>query len=86
MAYKDVNIGVGVGWSRADPSAMIRDRAAFEQELEEKSPPEGKAASPVAGYLFFPRPRGKVKNAAIELTYYDGASHWTLRLKTPANP
>ena len=86
--YRDTSVGVAVGWSGASagPAAIYRDRAAIQQELEEKALPEGKAASPVAGYLFFPRPRGKTKNAAIELTYYDGANHWTLRLKTPANP
>jgi hypothetical protein len=82
--YSDTSVGVGVGWSgAADRAAMDRDRTAIEQELEEKSLPEGKAASPVAGYLFFPRPRGKNKNPALELIYYGGGGHLTLRLKNP---
>jgi hypothetical protein len=86
--YSDTSVGVGVGWSggTADRAAIDRDRAAIEQELQEKSLPEGKATSPVAGYLFFPRPRGKAKNATLELTYSGGGGHLTLRLKTPANP
>jgi hypothetical protein len=86
-SYSDTSVGVGVGWSgTANRAAMDRDRAVIEQELEEKSLPEVKATSPAAGYLFFPRPRGKAKNATLELTYSGGSGHLTLRLKTPANP
>ena len=86
-SYNDTSIGVGVGWSgTANRAAMDRDRAVVGQELEEKSLPEVKATSPVAGYLFFPRPRSKAKNATLELTYSGGGGHVTLRLKAPANP
>ena len=86
-SYSDTSVGVGVGWSgTANRAAMDRDRAVIEQEIEAKSLPEGKATSPVAGYLFFPRPRGKAKNATLELTYSGSSGHLTLRLKTPANP
>jgi len=85
--YSDTSVGVGVGWSgAADRAAIDRDRAAMQQQLDEKSLPDGKAASPVAGYLFFPKARGKAKNVTFELTYSGTGGRLTLRLKTPANP
>jgi hypothetical protein len=39
------------------------------QDLWEKSLPDGKTAHPVAGYLYFPKPHGKAKNAVWELRY-----------------
>lgn len=39
------------------------------QELWERSLPDGKTAQAVAGYLYFPKPSGKAKNAAWELRY-----------------
>jgi hypothetical protein len=74
VAYKDVGVGVCVGWSGLIRRHWSATELLFSRNWEEKSLPEGKAVSPVAGYLFFLRPRGKVKIAAIELTYYDGAS------------
>jgi hypothetical protein len=84
--YSDTSVGVGVGWSGADPAATDRDRAAIQQELEDESLPEGKATSAVAGYLYFPRPRGKAKNAAVELTYYGASSQLKLRLPSGVKP
>jgi hypothetical protein len=83
-SYHDTSVGVGVGWSGTAHQATVdRDHAVIQQELEEKSLPEARATTPVAGYLFFPRPRDKAKNAAFELTYSGGAGHVTLRLKNP---
>jgi len=39
------------------------------QDLWEKSLPDGKTLHPVAGYLYFPRPGRKAKDAAWELRY-----------------
>lgn len=39
------------------------------QDLWEKSLPDGKAVHAVAGYLYFPKPPKKAKNAAWELRY-----------------
>jgi len=36
--------------------------------------------------LYFPRPRGKAKNASMELTYYGATSQLKLRLPTPIKP
>jgi hypothetical protein len=39
------------------------------QDLWEKSLPDGKTVHPVAGYLYFPKPSRKAKNASWELRY-----------------
>ncbi|HLJ45579.1 MAG TPA: hypothetical protein VKU01_06210 [Bryobacteraceae bacterium] len=39
------------------------------QDLWSKSLPDGKTSQPVAGYLFFPKPSHKAKDAALELWY-----------------
>jgi hypothetical protein len=86
--YKETGVGVGVGRSGRppDPAAADRDRAAIQQELEDKSLPEGKVISSVAGYLYFPRPRGKAKNAAVELIYYGATNQLKLRFPVPVKP
>lgn len=86
--YSDTSVGVGVGRSGRppDPVATDRDRAAMQQELEGKSLSEGKATSAVAGYLYFPKPRGKAKNTAVELTYYGATGQLKLRIPVPFKP
>jgi len=42
---------------------------AISQDLWEKSLPDGKTVHPVAGYLYFPKPPRKAKNAVWELRY-----------------
>ena len=88
VVYTGGGVGVGVGKSGGPPdrSATDRDRAAIQEELEEKSLPEGRPTSAVAGYLYFPRPRGKAKNASMELTYYGATNQLKLRLPTPVKP
>ena len=39
------------------------------QDLWEKSLPDGKTVHAVAGYLYFPKPTKKAKDAAWELRY-----------------
>lgn len=64
--------GVGVGAPAAGGPApypkATRDPALLEQELWDKSLPEGKTSIAVAGYLFFPKSSGSKKN--VELTWY----------------
>jgi len=67
-----VGVGVGKSGGPPDPGVTDRDRAAMQQELEDKSLPEGKATSAVAGYLYFPKPRGKAKNAAVRIPLHSG--------------
>ena len=88
VVYTDTGVGVGVGrpGGPPDPAAADRDRAAIQQELEEKSLPEGKTTSAIAGYLYFPRPRGKAKNVSVELTYYVVTGQLKLRLPAPVKP
>jgi len=82
--YTEAGVGVGVGEPRPPgPAATDRDRSTMQQELEDKSLPEGKTAQAVAGYLYFPRPSGKAKTAAYELTYYGAAKQVKLRVPVP---
>ncbi len=67
--------GVGVGLGDQGPQmpragSTERDRVTVQQELEDKTLPEGKANHAVAGYLFFPKPSGKQKNALYEISYF----------------
>jgi hypothetical protein len=47
----------------------IQNANAISQELWEKSLPDGKTPHAVAGYLYFPKPDRKAKDAAWELRY-----------------
>jgi hypothetical protein len=81
--YTGAGVGVGVGNPGPpfpDPAAADRSRDAMEHVLEAKSLPEGPASSPVAGYLYFPKPRGKAATAPAELDYYGAADQIKLRL------
>jgi hypothetical protein len=60
-----------------------KDNAAFRQELEEKALPEGKTSQPVAGYLYFPKPTSKQKDANYQLSWYRIAGQVRLSLPAP---
>ena len=66
-------VGVGIGGSAPQPCPAYgcdhQTADAIAQDLWEKSLPDGRTAHPVAGYLYFPRPAQKQKNAAWELRY-----------------
>lgn len=84
--YTESGVGVGIGASGAPPpdphpASTDRDRLTMQQELDDKALPEGKATQPVAGYLYFPRPAGKQRNALYEITYYGVSGK--LRLAVP---
>ena len=51
------------------------------QDLWEKSLPDGKTAHPVAGYLYFPKPSRKAKDAAWELRYENANGKMRLPLQ-----
>jgi hypothetical protein len=59
---------------------------AIQYELDSKALLEGNATVAVAGYLYFPKVRGKNKHAALELDYYGAASQIKLRLPVLAKP
>ena len=54
----------------------------MQQELEERSLPDGKSTQPVAGYLYFPKLSKKSRNGGYDLTYYGVSSK--IRLSIPA--
>lgn len=77
--YTGAGVGVGVGHRGNQPGASEKDRSVMETELSEKGLPEGDAANPVAGYLYFQIPRSK--NAKYELQYKLNGNTVHLNLK-----
>jgi hypothetical protein len=80
-----VYTGVGVANGPAGtlgPPPTGPDPWTMQQELEERSLPEGKITQPVAGYLYFPKLSKRARNAGYELTYYNANSK--VRLLIPA--
>lgn len=82
-------VGVGVGepdprYPGSTPASRDRDRRAIEMELTYKSLPNGAAAAPVAGYLYFPAPSKKKSSGVYELDY-EGAGKM-VRLYVPPPP
>lgn len=63
--YKTAGVAVGIGGTQA--GSTDADRAVMETELNEKGLPEGVAAAPVAGHLYFPI--AKKKNAKYQIEY-----------------
>jgi hypothetical protein len=61
----------------ADPHLDLR-RALQEREL-----PDAETSQPVAGYIYFPKPRSSAKNAAYELDYYGESGQLKLALAKP---
>jgi len=53
----------------ASQPSPVQNANAISQDLWEKSLPDGKTAHPVAGYLYFPKPARKAKDAVWELRY-----------------
>lgn len=64
-----VGVGVGIGGPPTPPGASDRDRRTMELELSEKGLPEGQAAAPVSGYVYFAMPPKKDKKATHQLEY-----------------
>lgn len=75
--YKQVGVGVGIGGG-GQPASTDKDRATMETELSEKGLPEGSAAAPVAGYVYFPITRKK--GTALQLSYAVNGQKIVLRL------
>jgi hypothetical protein len=69
---QSVNVGVGQPPPQPAPTGGSKpkvDRDQLLAELTAREFPETKAAAPVAGYLYFPKPDRKPKSGAYELTY-----------------
>lgn len=80
--YTSAGVGVGVGAdpSNPRPGSSDRDREIMELELSEKGLPEGAAARPVAGYLYFPVASTKKKSHGHQLEYTLNGNKMTLQL------
>ena len=79
-----VGLGVGIGQAGPPPPASTpADRKTMELELTEKSLPKGSANKAVAGYLYFPRPSGGLKDASLELIYERTDGDLKLELPQP---
>ena len=74
--------GVGVGIGSPGAGATDKDRSTMEMELSEKGLPEGSAAAPVAGYVYFPIHSTK-KKASYELSYMVNGNKVLLSLPQP---
>jgi hypothetical protein len=59
-----------------------RDRTTMEQEPADKALPEGKTTRAVAGYLYYPKPTARQRNAAYEISWYGNDRH--VHLTIPA--
>jgi hypothetical protein len=83
--YTDTGVGVGIGgggpMEAPRPASTDRAREVMQQELSDKSLPDGKTADPVAGYLYFPM-TPKARNSGLELQYF--AVSGKLRVALPA--
>jgi hypothetical protein len=76
--YTRTGVGVGIGGSGA-PASTDKDRDAMATELSEKGLPEGSAAAPVAGYVYFPLVLGK-KKQTYQVEYVINGSKVVLSL------
>src|SRR5437667_382235 len=83
--YTAAGVGVGVGddprtVAPPRPASTDRDRTTMEKELADKALPEGKTTRAVAGYLYFPKPTARQRNAGYEITWYgnDRQVHLTI--------
>ena len=83
--YTGAGVGVGTGTPadprNPDPGIDDRNEITLTEELQDKALPQGKISQPVAGYLYFPKPSSKERNALFEINWYgDNAK---LRLSVP---
>lgn len=83
--YGGAGVGIATGGAASPPypapASTDRDEATMQQELHDKILPEGKVTQPVAGYLFFPRPSGKARNALYEMEWF--RDNGKLRISIP---
>lgn len=68
-----------------DQPSKTQTRNSISQDLWEKSLPDGKTVHAVAGYLYFPKPSKKQKDAAWNLRYENADAKVQLTLPSRAN-
>ncbi len=83
--YTDTQVGVAVdnrGGQPAPPPARTRTDRNFElyRALMDNELPDAKTSKPIAGYLYFPKPKGMKKGDAFELKYYGTPDRLTLNV------
>lgn len=83
--YTDTQVGVAAD-SRGIPAPAprpARTDADFElhRALMDNELPDAKTSKPIAGYLYFPKPKGMKKSDALELTYYGTPERLKLRVR-----
>jgi hypothetical protein len=83
--YTDTQVGVAVdnrGGQPAPPPARTRTDKDFElyRALMDNELPDAKTSKPIAGYLYFPKPKGMKKGDAFELRYYGTPDRLTLNV------
>ena len=84
--YTAEGVGVGVGNpgpTAAPTSTAQPDGYEIRQELQGKSLPEGRMDHTVAGYLYFPKPLGKVGKEGYRLTWYGPDNQVHLNIPLP---
>ena len=64
--------GVDVTWGDPPPGSTPADQQVMETELDDKELPQGKLSKAVSGYLYFPKPDGKVGEFQFELQTSSG--------------
>jgi len=77
--YTEVGVGVGTGRDNFPPppprpGSTPQDRAALENQLADKSLPQGSFTVPVAGFLYFPADLLKKAKGDYDLQYLNDAS------------
>jgi len=83
--YTDTQVQVAVGNTPtpapqppipSDPAAQTRI------DLTDKELPDAKSAAPVAGFLYFPKPKHPPKDGVYELAYYGASGDLKLKVET----
>jgi hypothetical protein len=83
--YTDTQVGVAVdsrGGQSAPAPAHTRTDKNFElyRALMDNELPDAKTSKPIAGYLYFPKPKGMKKGDPFELRYYGTPDRFTLNV------
>ena len=83
--YTDTQVGVAVdnrGTASAPPVPSTRTDKAFElyRALVDNELPDAKTSKPVAGYLYFRKPKGMKRSDMLELRYYGTPDRLTLNV------
>ena len=83
--YTDSQVQVAVGDTPypypSQPPPPPDPKLEKRRALEDKELPDAKTAKPIAGYLYFPKPKHLAKDAALELNYYCDAGKLKLPLE-----